>query len=66
MQSTVPEHAGTIVEVNGGGSTSPMTYYATMTYDLPYMVLPFDPSTATVQLYANGVLYNHPITVCSD
>ena len=62
---TVPEHAGTIVEVNGRRLTPPMTYYTTMTYDLPYMVLPFDPRTATVQLYANGVLYDHPITVCT-
>lgn len=59
---TVPEHAGTIVEVNGKRLTPLTTFYGTFTPETPYMYLPLAPIvTTTIKIYVNGILYTAPV-----
>lgn len=62
---TVPEHAGTIVEVNGLRLAPLKTFYGTFTSDTEWMFLPYAPdNTTTVTVYIDGVLYAHTIPFC--
>jgi hypothetical protein len=59
---TVPEHAGTIVEVDGERLAPPMTWYGTFTIENPSMFLPVPPiNTTTVTIYVNGELYGNSV-----
>jgi hypothetical protein len=63
---TVPEHAGTIVEVNGQRLTPPTTYYGAFTADQPYMFFPITPDmSTTITVYVDNVLYSTPIPFAS-
>jgi hypothetical protein len=65
-QQTMPEHAGTIVEVNGLRLTPPTTIYGSMTVAAPYVYIPQAPDVTTVEtVYYNGQKYTHSIPVCT-
>ena len=56
---TLPEHAGTIVEVNGERLAPPVTWYGTMTTFAPYILMPIAADdTMTISIYVNGTLYS--------
>lgn len=63
---TVPEHAGTIVDVNGLRLTPPLTFYGAITSGARYFTMDTVPNNGvTIKLYVNGVLYPSPIPICT-
>lgn len=60
--SSIPQHVGTIVEVNGLRLLPPLTYYGGFTVSKRY--LPFDISlnaNTVINVYVDNVLYNYAI-----
>lgn len=63
---SIPNHVGTIVEVNGERLLPPLTYYGN--FNLSRRFLPFDVTisqTTTIVVYVNKVLYAYDIPLAS-
>jgi hypothetical protein len=61
-QVTIPEHAGTVVEVNGLRLIPPRSYYFTYDGGMPVRRLPFAPQmTSPITLHVGGLPYSSNI-----
>lgn len=59
---TAPEHAGTIVELDGLRLTPPPTYYATLSANKFWVDTEFEPDTITrIDIWVNGALDTRPV-----
>jgi hypothetical protein len=65
--ATVPEHAGTIVELNGLRLTPPSTFYGAINGIIsPWFYLPVPAANATATtVYVDDVEYTAPIPICT-
>jgi hypothetical protein len=66
--ATIPEHAGTIVELNGRRLTPPSTFYGGINNPAtPWVYLPIAPATAsTITVFVDDIEYMWPIPFCTD
>lgn len=64
---TVPEHAGTIVEIDGLRLAPLTTFYGSFSPSNPWMYLPIYPDiSTTITVYVDGVLYTAAIPFCTS